>query len=300
MKTLLAIVALLAGLLASYSVGHAGETYQDAGATWDLGGQLITDNGRLTYTVLPESYLFTNTIRLRYISRLAISMLERPADTTWVGLPFTLELKEWDSGSFVSLRKNATLTIHYRPEELGGRSESTLRVTRFFDSWVDMPGTVDTVNHTVTIQVPYGGNYGLLASDVGTTWVAAPTATPAASPASAPTPTASADTTIPMLSTVKGRTFYDKNGNGTFDGDDFPVWGAKLRISSPTWSAETMSGPDGSYAFWGLRGSSYTMDLIVGPEWAFTTPSSVANLRVTGDGDTATADFGMWYKLPGT
>ncbi len=102
-----------------------------------------------------------------------------------------------------------------------------------------------------------------------------------------------------MGSGITGRLFYDKDGNGTMDGEDFPIGGALVRIGSGDWSATTTTGTDGSYAFWSLRESAYTVEVLVGSEWAFTTPKAVGGIRVTGQADSrATADFGMWYKLP--
>ena len=84
------------------------------------------------------------------------------------------------------------------------------------------------------------------------------------------------------------------------DGDDFPIAGAGLKISSGTWSAFTTSAADGSYYFADLRQSSYTVEVLVGPEWAFTTPPATSNIQVSGQADTSPSNvnFGMWYKLP--
>ena len=102
-----------------------------------------------------------------------------------------------------------------------------------------------------------------------------------------------------MNSGITGRVFYDRNGNGVMDGDDFPIAGAGLKISSGTWSAFTRTDDNGNCAFWDLRERAYTVELVVGPEWAFTTPNVVTGTQVTGQaGSKGSADFGMWYKLP--
>ena len=103
-----------------------------------------------------------------------------------------------------------------------------------------------------------------------------------------------------MDSTISGKVFYDKNGNGVMDDGDFPIAKAGLKISSGTWSAFTTSAADGSYYFADLRQSAYTVELVVGPEWAFTTAPVVSNIQVSGQASTSPSniDFGMWYKLP--
>ena len=312
MKKLLVAVAIVAALLtvASSAVLARDTDYQDGGATVNSGGQLITDDGQLVFAIpanaFDVAYFNTSTnddgdsvstptdnIRVRYLPTGANNLPAKPDNTIWVGTPFSLQLMYWDSMAFLSLKTPATMIIHYRPEDLGGRSESSLRIVRWFDRWVPLASTVDTVNHTVTVQTPWGGEYGLVVDNVAAPAPAAPA--PAPAPAAAP-PAAPA---VPMNSGITGKVFYDKNGNGAVDGDDFAIAGAKLRISSGSWSAETTSAADGSYAFWVLRESSYTVEVIVGPEWAYTTPNVVTGIAVNGQADSrGTANFGLWYRLP--
>ena len=288
MKTILAFIVAVAAVLGlAASVATADSLYQDGGATQAIGGGLTTDNGQLDLTVPANAYFIDTPIRLRYIPNSANNLPAAPSGSIWIGQPFTLQLSEWYTGRFISFDKPMTMTVHYNPSDLGGRSEASLRLVRLdqaafgYSQWVDLPSAVDTANHTVTAQTPSGGDYGLIAGNVA--------------PATAP-PSAQA---VPMNSAITGRVFYDKNGNGVMDDGDFPVAGAGLKISSGTWSAFTRTDANGNYAFWDLRQSSYTIELVVGPEWAFTTPTVVTGIQVTGQADSrGSADFGMWYKLP--
>ena len=102
-----------------------------------------------------------------------------------------------------------------------------------------------------------------------------------------------------MNSSISGRVFFDRAGNYVMDGDDFPVAGAGLRVTSGSFSAFTRTDADGRYTLGSLGDGSYTMELVVGPEWAFTTPSVINAVKVNGQaGSMVTADFGMWYKAP--
>ncbi len=293
MKRLLGVIAVAVMLLTlSSGIVLAATDYETGGATKAAGGSFVSSDGQIEWLIPPAAYTLVEEITLRYMLASRVNVPAPPSNTVWVDQPFTLEMRQMWGEPLISLQKPATLVVRYKPEDLGGRSEATLRlVVRYFDRWVEVAGTVDTASHTVTVHVPYGGDFGLIASDFAQA-VAAP-APPVA--ASSPSPAM----TVPMSSGVSGRVFYDKNGNGLFDAEDFPVQGAGLRISSGGWSALARSGSDGSYSFWVLRESAYTVELVVGPEWAFTTPSAVSDIRVTGlPGSVGRADFGMWYRLP--
>ena len=305
MKKTLAVIALVAAVLGSAAgIAFADQTSQETLATTYSGGGIMSNNGQLDWSVPPGAY--SVTIKMLYLPNSADNFPNPPANTLWVDQPFTIQMFDFDTGAMISADKPTTLTIHYIPSDLGGRSESTLRVVTLNGTqWVDMPSTVDTVNHVVIAQTPYSGSYGLIANDVGFPLAPppAPTATPA--PVSAPAPTAAPAPApapapaAPSGSVISGKVFYDKNGNGVMDGDDFPIARAGLKISSGTWSAFTRTDANGNYAFWDLRQSAYTVELVVGPEWAFTTPNVVTGIAVTGQaGAKGSADFGMWYKLP--
>lgn len=286
MKKMLAAIAAVAAILGiTAGIVAADSLYQDGGATQAIGGELNTDNGQLSLAVPAGAYFLDTPIRLRYIPNVTNNVPAPPAGSIWVGQPFTLQVTEWYTGRVLSLDKPMTMTVHYNPADLGGRSESTLRLVRRsdalfgFSQWLPLQGTVDTQSHTVTAQVSYGGDYGLLADNVAT-------ASPAAQTAAA-------------SSVITGRVFYDKNGNGVMDGDDFPIAKAGVKISSGDWSSFTTTDANGNYAFQGLGDGTYTVGLVVGSEWAFTTPNAVSGIKVTGQADSkGTADFGMWYKLP--
>ncbi len=282
-----AVVALLFALTAGAVA--ADQSFQDAGATQAQGGMLVSNDGRLTFTVPAAGFQSTDLVRIRYIPGEAGSYPNLPANMTWVGQPFTLELQDWNSGGLLFLNQTATMTIHYRPEDLGGRSPSWLRIVRFSDTWTDLPSTVDAVNHTVTAQVLWGGQYGLIAFN----------SQPMVPPAPVPTVPIPAPPPAPPTgnSSISGIVFFDKSGNGMMDDGDFPVANAGLSISSGTYYTETTTGPDGRYSFQGLPPGSYTVALIVGAQWQSTTPNKVTGIVVTGTpGSMGTANFGMAYK----
>ena len=188
------------------------------------------------------------------------------------------------------------LTVKYNPADLGGRSKSTLRLARFDGGrtqWFSIPSTVDTIHHTVSGQNNEAGDYALIVDNAAPEPVAVPPLPRLPAPAPVQVET------VPMSSGVTGKVYYDKNGDGVMDGDDFPIGGAGLKISSGSWSALTTTDVGGNYAFWSLRDSAYDVEVLVGSEWAFTTPSIVGAVRVTGQaGSVGNANFGMWYKLP--
>lgn len=309
MKRLLAVLALMvASLCATATLIAAAPAYQD-GWIPITGGGMIGGNGDINYQIQPDSY--TSTIRARYTPNRTGDLPGAPDGTIWVGQAFTLGLYDWDTGIYIGLSKPATLSVYYKPEALGGRSESTLRVVRLYDRWEALPSTVDTVNHVVTVHTPYGGDYGLLADNVAPTPAPAPAPAPAPvpvaappAPTAAPAPAAAAPPPPPapagsLGTEISGRVFYDKDGNGLFDGDDFPVGGAGLLASSGSWTAFTRTAPNGNYSFPGLGSGSYNVYLVVGPEWAYTTPNEVTGVAATGQaGSVQIVDFGIWYKLP--
>jgi hypothetical protein len=302
-KRLLSAVAVVAAVLGlSTGIALADRTYQDGTSNQANGGGLLAENGQLDWQIPGDAY--ANNMKLRYTPKTIADFPAPPEGTIVAGPPFTLQMWDIDSGELVTTYKPTTLTVHYNPADLGGRSESTLRlaVRNGVDGtlWNDIPSTVDTVNHIVVAHMSDSGDYALLASNAPATPVPAEPAAPAPvapvpAPAANPAPIAS----VPMNSGITGKVFYDKNGNGVMDGDDFPIAGAGLKISSGTWSAVTTTDTNGAYAFWDLRESAYNVELVVGPEWAFTTPNVASGIKVTGQLDSrGTADFGMWYKLP--
>ncbi len=297
MKRLLAIVGLLVAVIGvSGGIATAERTYQEAVVSHVTGGGIIADDGRMQWYVPPESYAYDLKIKYTPKTRAhfpgqswTYSTLILAAD------PFTLDINVLDGGEGVDIDKPMTLTLKYNPLDLGGRSEAGLHVAKYDgsrDMWFPLDSTVDTVHHLVTAQNNEAGDYGLIVDNV------APTPTPAPEPTAAPLPTAVPTPSIPMSSGIAGKVFYDRDGNGIMDGEDFPIGGATLRISSGSWSATTTSSADGSYAFWSLRESAYLVEILVGSEWAFTSPNVVSDIRVSGQADSkGTADFGMWYHV---
>ena len=297
MKKVLATIALAAtvlGLAASVAFGDT--LVQDGFATQANGGGMITNDGVLDWGVPAQASPYN--LNLRYIQDYITTFV--PPNGVWVPYPFTLRVYNHDTGGLVTTDKPMTLTIHYNDAELGGRSPSTLRVVRLVDvTWVDLPSSVDTANQTVTAQINESGDYGLLSGNVppGSTPTPAPAPAPPApapaAPAPAPAPAA------PTNSVISGKVFYDKNGNGVMDDGDFPIAGAGVLVVSGYWHAFTRTGSDGRYSFSGLGNGNYQVNVIVGPEWAYTTPFAVTGIAISGQaGSNGSANFGMWYKMP--
>ncbi len=293
MKRVLAVVGVMVavlGLTAGVAMAEStDEGFEIGGSTNAIGGLFFSSDGRLEYRVPADAYLFADRVKIKYGKPGLSNLAPLPSAVIPVGDPFHLEMREWDDNIQLSYRKPASIIVHYKPEELGGRPESWLRLIRYFDSWVEMPTTLDTVNHTITTQVPYGGDYVLVAYN---SEPPAPPPAPAGSgrAAAAPAP-------APTGSSVSGRIFWDKNGDGAFNGDDRPVGTAAIRIGNDNFNALTSTNPDGTYSFTGLPAGTYTLNLVVGAEWDFTTPSEVAGISLTGQPDSSPiVNFGMTYK----
>ena len=306
MKKVLAAAALAATILGlAVGVALADQPFQQTLAFTYSGGGIMSDNGQVDWSIPAGAY--SATIKMLYQPNSASNFPDPPANTIWVDQPFTIQMFHFDTGDIISTTKPTTLTFHYRPADLGGRSESTLRAVSFNGStWSDLPSSVDTVNRVVIVQTSYSGVYGLIANNVGFPLAPPPAPTAAPAPAPAPAPTAApapapapAPTPAPGSSVISGKVFYDKNGNGVMDDGDFPIGGAGLLLTSGGTVKFTRTGPDGTYSFSGLAGGTYTVNLIVGSEWAFTTPFAISGINVNGQaGSNGTADFGMWCKLP--
>ena len=294
MKRVLATIALAATVLGLAAAVAFGDTLtQDGFASQANGGGMITNDGVLDWGVPAQASSYNLTIR--YIQDTITTFV--PPNGIWVPYPFTLRVINFDSGELVTTDKPMTLTIHYNDGELGGRSPATLRVVRLVNvSWVDLPSTVDTANQTVTAQINESGDSGLLSGDVPPGSTPAPTPAPVPAPAQAPAP---APAPAPSGSVISGKVFYDKNGNGVMDDGDFPIGGAGVLVTLGNSFEFTRTNPDGTYSIGGLGSGTYTVNVVVGSEWAFTTPFEVGGITLTGQPDSkGTVDFGMWYKLP--
>jgi hypothetical protein len=307
MKKVLALVAL-AVAVAALNTGSglaADQPFQETLVTPGNGGGIMSDNGQVVWSIPANAY--PTTLRIRYSPNSALNYPATPSTAIWIGQPFTIQMFDYDTGSLVSSAIPTTLRINFRPPDLGGRSESTLRIAMLAGTqWMDLPSTVDTINHVVTTLTPYSGDYGLLASNVGAPGPAVATPAPAPAPAApapaAPGPAAPAPAPAPAAPTssvVSGQVFFDKDGNGVMDGGDFPIGGAGVLISSGSWFSFARTGPDGRYSFSGLGNGTYQVNVLVGPEWAFTTPFAITGIGVTGQqGSNGNANFGMWYGVP--
>jgi hypothetical protein len=292
MKRVLAVVAAVAAILGLTTGIVIGDTLtQDGTASQASGGGMITNNGQLEWGVPAGAASFN--LGLRYIEDNITSFV--PPNGVWVGNPFTLRVWDLDTGVLVTTNQPMTLHVHYGSDQLAGRDPSTLHLVRLVNvQWVDLPATVDPVNQVVTVQINASGDFGLLSENApaASAPAPAPAALAPAAPAPAPAPVA------PTSSAISGQVFFDKDGNGVMDDGDFPVGGAGVFIASGNWSAFARTGPDGRYSFQGLGNGSYTVYLIVGPEWAFTTPFTVPGISVTGQqGSNGSANFGLWYRV---
>ena len=286
--------------------------HQEAKVLQATGGGINSDNGEVNWYVPPMAYTFGD-LRLRYTQEVMADFPSPSSTALWAADPFSLLIQDYDTGAMVTLSSPSTITVHYNPVDLGGRSESTLRVVmRPLNAidWIDLQSTVDTTNHLVTAQVTDSGDYGLFVSNAPAT--ATPGPAPAA-PAPAPAPAAPAPTAVPAApatapapaqtsptsSVISGEVFFDKNGNGVMDDGDFPITGAGVLVVSGYWHAFTRTGSDGRYSFSGLGNGNYQVNVIVGPEWAYTTPFAVTGIAISGQaGSNGSANFGMWYKMP--
>ena len=288
---LVALVAAILGLTAGVAFGDTNE--QDGFATQANGGGMITNDGLLDWGVPAQASPYN--LGLRYIPDTITTFV--PPNGIWIGNPFTLRVWNHDSGALVTTDKPMTLNIHYNDGELGGRSPATLRVVRLVNvQWVDLPSSIDTANQTVTAQINESGDYGLLSGNVPP---GAPAPAPAPAPTAAPAPAPAPAPAAAAGSVISGKVFYDKNGNGVMDDGDFPIGGAGVLATSGNSFTFTRTGPDGSYSLSGLGSGTYDVNVVVGAEWAFTTPFEVSGIAVTGQPDSkGTVNFGMWYKLP--
>jgi hypothetical protein len=249
-----------------------GATYRD----WLLfparaGGVFNTGDGRITATVEPGTRAADFVLAYERFDDTGFAPRE---GYVYVGSPFVVRMSYPDGFPITTFAKPITITYNFGMMDMTGLDESSLTLA-YFDasSWIDMPAGLDRTARTITAQD-------------NRLWLTALLARPAL-----PAPTGS---------TISGKVYYDRNGNGVFDGDDFPISTAGVRIASGDWSALTTSGADGSYSFASLGQGTYTVSLQVGPEWAFTTPATVADVVVTGSPDSNRSDvsFGMWFRLP--
>ncbi|HEX2924180.1 MAG TPA: SdrD B-like domain-containing protein, partial [Chloroflexota bacterium] len=202
--------------------------------------------------------------------------IKPPAGESYLGCPFDLRAVDAadERVNLSRFGKSLQIAVRYTDEEARGLTPSSFHLA-YYDgtSWVPLPSRVDPEGKLVTAPTDHFTLFSLLGS-------------------SAPM--------VPMQSEISGRVYYDRNGNGVFDDEDFPIAKAGVKIESGDWYAFTTTEWDGRYAFPCLRESKYTVSLEVGPEWAFTTPNRVVDIPVTGrvDSTQTGVDFGMWYRVP--
>jgi hypothetical protein len=304
MRRVLAVIVVAAVLACFTTTAAFGDDTSSQGyASLQNGGGLVARDGALEVAV-PPAAAPPFDIQLFYQFEDETYIPATLTNAMFVSHPFDLRVSPTFGGSqLITTDKPLTITIHYSDSQIAGVDPASLRFVAWVDTvWVPIPSSVNQAAKTVTTQIHGSGTFGLVGGGSPTPAPApAPAPVPPAAPAPAPAPVSQAPSpSEPMNSTISGRVFYDKNGNGLMDDGDFPVGGAGLLISSGAWSAFTRSAADGSYYFASLRQSSYTVDLVVGPEWAFTTPRSVLGIAVGGQPDTSRSDinFGMWYKVP--
>lgn len=289
-----AALALTAGVAMADQFSDQDKGFEIGGSTQNEGGLFRSTDGRFDYHVPGDAYWFADRVKIKFTYPGESNLPPRPDNSIWVGAPFHFEMREWDTNTQLSYRLPATIILHYKPEELGGRPESSLRIVRLFDNWQVVPATIDTTNHTLTTQAQYGGDWGLVVYNSDPP--AMPTPPPSPQEVAAQQAAAAAQQN-PTGSTVTGKFFYDKNGNGVFDGDDTPVDTVGVRISSDSFDAITSTGPDGTYSFSSLGAGTYAIFPVVGAQWDFTTPNPVGGITLTGKSDSnGTANFGLTYK----
>jgi hypothetical protein len=181
--TVLALVATLLGVTGSIALaasrGDPGAVqyqqnpaWQDALAHQKFGGVLVSNDGQIVWQVVPGGR--GSNVLLRYMPGTMASYPMPAPGSIWVGNPFTLQTYQHSRPRhdwyIFNTNLPTILTVNYKLSDLGGRSESTLRVVMFSTvkgpEWVNLPSTVDTVHHTVTAAISASGDYGLQADNV--------------------------------------------------------------------------------------------------------------------------------------
>jgi alpha-tubulin suppressor-like RCC1 family protein len=236
-----------------------------------VGGDVTSRDGRVTLQ-MPGGAV-DKLVKLWY-QRYCSSEIAPPPGWEYVGCPFDLRAVD-ASDETVQLdqfKQPVKVTVHYTDTEAQGLDPSTLRIG-YYDGgkWVFYPSQVDAQAHTVTARVGHFSLHALLGS------------------------------ATPVGSAVSGRVFYDRNGDGVDDGGDFPIAKAGVKIvGGDGYYAFTTTASDGGYSFGSLGQGSYTVSLVVGPEWTFTTPNQMGDIELSGESGSrrTDVDFGMWYRLP--
>ncbi len=180
----LALVAIFLSIGATAAV--AAEPTQSVAVLTSAGAYVTSSNGAVTLSVPPNA--LSANFELRFAPNPGSTFPDRPANA--ILLPNAFDLEFWIANDEIYYLTNPlTAVVKYIPSDLGGRSESTLTMVHLQDdgvTWVAVPSTVDTVNHTVTAQLTLPGSYAVSASNVMPTAVPAPTTAPAPAPAPAP------------------------------------------------------------------------------------------------------------------
>lgn len=306
MRRILAIMALASIVLGMTSGLAVAEDTQEGWATAANGGGMEIDTTayKLDWGV-PASASSYN-LRLEWIPE-NMHYLPLPLRGGWIGTPFSLRTWDYDGSGLVTTSKPMTLVFHYEKGDLMGLPESSLQIVQQIDVlWSALPAVLDTTNKTISTTVNGSGTFGLLVGTgahggantvfagsgaIANSPIPAPAAAPAPESAPAPAPAGG------MNSFIAGRLYFDTDANGQMANSDAPVGGATVRISSGNWSATTTTAPDGTYVFYSLQDGTYSVEVVVGPEWDFTSGQRADGIRVNGQSTSiGIVNFGMRFR----
>ncbi|MGI5835124.1 MAG: SdrD B-like domain-containing protein [Chloroflexota bacterium] len=310
---------------------NTGEGYANPTA----GGSMTSRDRRVTVD-MPGGAV-DRLVKLWYEKHCATE-IDSPSGWRSVGCPFDLRAVD-ASDERVNLHKfdrPISVTVRYSDTEAEGLNELSFRIG-YYDGgqWVPYPSRVDPQANTVTADMSHFSLHTLLgsAAPVGSTisgllyydrdgngeygeedspianarvkvelggWQGFTTTGPDGR-YTFPSPSEDGDTLsfTPFESVISGLLYYDRDGDGEYGGDDFPIANGGVKIESGECHDSTTTGSDGRYAFNGLGEGSYSLLLEVGSEWAYTTPNKIDGIALTGQADSRRTDldFGMWYRL---
>lgn len=143
MKRVLAALALVSAVLVlTAGIGIAQTitnptTHQDGYASVAGGGGMVSDDGQIDWSVPANAY--SDALTMRYIPNITNDRPTAPAGSVFVSQVFELQVWTQGTGRQIATDRPMSLRVHYNPANLGGRSESTLRVVRLYRSMVRSP-----------------------------------------------------------------------------------------------------------------------------------------------------------------
>lgn len=137
----------------------------DLGSVDGLGGLLQSDDGLLKVSVpqgavnLPVNLFYTDQVNPNLLLPASLAGLFR----------FSLNAVDANGGAVTNFKAPLTLEVSYQDEDVAqtGGSEANLALAVFderLESWLLLPGTVDSTNNRVTAQVGHFSDFALVVS----------------------------------------------------------------------------------------------------------------------------------------